>query len=86
MPTLISIGPPITNKPPFKNMKNLCFIGGSFFKEILLTFGSFNESKYATGHFKCIIKREVVMFLSFRRNKEPKYLKIQIPWKLKINK
>ena len=44
-PTLISIEPPITKKQHFKNMKNLCFFGGSFFKKKkLLTFGIFNES------------------------------------------
>ena len=36
-----------------------------------------------TVHFKCIIKKEVVMFLSFRKNKETKYISVQISKKFK---
>ena len=45
-PTFISIGPPITKSRPFKNMQNLCFFGGSFFKKILQTFGIFDELNF----------------------------------------
>ena len=45
-PPFILIWPPITKCFPFKNMKSLCFFGGSFFKnkKKLLIFGIFNES------------------------------------------
>ena len=36
-----------------------------------------------TVHFKCIIKREVLMFLSFRKNKETKCIPVQISKKFK---
>ena len=36
------------------------------------------ETAPLTIHFKCIIKREVIMFLSFRKNKETKCISVQI--------
>ena len=41
------------------------------------------QLEYTTAHFKCIIKREVVMFFKFRKNKETKCISVQISKKFK---
>ena len=43
----------------------------------------FRLEQCATVHFKCIIKRQVVMFLSFTKNSETKCIYVQISKKFK---
>ena len=43
----------------------------------------FRLELFTTVYFKCIIKREVVMFLSFRKNKETKCSSVEILKKFK---
>ena len=43
----------------------------------------FRLAKCTTVHFKCIIKSKVVVFFSYRKNKERKRMSVQISKKFK---